>query len=109
MKKLIMIALLAILTVSIYSCTKDEKSIEKTKWTYQDSDETEIIEFLDKSNMQINNTSDGTEVTVDGTYSYNAPSVTIKILGEVFNGVVDGDKLSLTDPEDQSVRVYTKN
>ena len=108
MKKILMIALLAIFTVSFYSCKKD-KHIDKTSWTYQDQGEKAVLKFINKTDMSLASTSDGQTMSFAGTYTYDAPNVTINILGQVVKGVVDGSKMTMTDPDDGSITVFIKD
>lgn len=110
MKRIIQICALSIVTFSIYSCSKDSKTLEATSWTYNSTDETEVLKFTSKSNLTIVNTSDGTEITFDATYEYKHPNVTIHLLGTEVKGSVDGNKMTLEDMEDNGAsRTYTKN
>ena len=108
MKKILMIALLAVLTVSFYSCKKD-KHIDKTSWTYQDQGEKAVLKFINKTDMSLASTFDGQTISFAGTYTYDAPNVKINILDEVIKGTVDGSKMSLTDPDDGSITVFIKD
>jgi len=108
MKKTILIVFLAVFTLAFTACKKDKNATDTlaiTTWTYQSADEKEVLEFKDDKNFTLTNTSDGTTFSFDGTYSYNAPDITINILGETINGKVDGDKLTLTNDGDS--REYT--
>ena len=108
MKKILMIALLAVLTISLYSCKKD-KHIDKTSWTYQDQDIKAVLKFINKTDISLTSTSDGQTISFAGTYTYDAPNVTLNVLDDVIKGTVDGSKMSLTNPNDGSIIVFIKD
>ena len=106
MKKFVLIFLLAVLTISLYSCSKN-KSIDKTSWSYQEQDGKLVLKFITKTDMSLTKTSDDEELAFAGTYTYDAPNVTLNIMGDAIKGV-DGSKLTLTNPDDGSIIVFNK-
>lgn len=108
MKKLLLIALVSFLSISLYSCSKN-KTLDKTSWTYQNEEGKYVLKFITKTDMSLTAFEDGETFGLAGTYTYDAPNVTITIQDEPAQGVVDGNKLTLTDPDDGTIIVFTKN
>lgn len=104
MKKTILVALLAIFTIGFTACKKDKNaadSIANTTWVWNSGNETEVLSFTDGSNVTITDSTDGQLImSMETTYSYDAPDVTINMLGQSINGTVDGNTMTMSDGND---------
>ena len=113
MKKLfaIMVALAAI--VAFASCNKNDdnkNSLVGTTWVGKIDYATLTIEFKTKTDCALISTYEGESETINASYVYNAPNISITVTQEghteTISGTVDGNKMSLT--EDEETVVFTK-
>ena len=68
MKKIVMIVLLAVLTLSLYPCKKN-KSIVNTSWSHQDQYEKVVIKFITKTDATFTSDFANQEIKFAATYS----------------------------------------
>jgi len=109
------------LVVFTTGCKKDDvsDSLNGTTWketTTDPGDESSNILTFQQSTFTMTFTmtinSDTISASIDGTYIYNSPNVTLTISdsGEVntLTGTVSGNQMILTDVDDSNVLIFTK-
>jgi len=101
-------------TFSLVSCSKEESTPESslagTTWSLDASILQQSYYFVDATKVQQITTAMGQTVTIDGTYTYKQPAVTIVLSyqGETatLSATISGDKLIFSEGGQETV--YTK-
>jgi hypothetical protein len=98
MKKVFSVAITALLAMSLMftSCSKEdekEDTLDGTSWSFA-AEDLEIGLSFTKSRFTMTFDIEGESETIDGTYTYSKPKVTL-VAGEgvELEGTVDGNKL----------------
>lgn len=93
------VAVLAVASLSVSSCSKTNASLVGTKWLgIDDGEGSVLIDFNTETTCLFTTTDfyDGEVQTMTLGYTYEKPNVTI---GGVYNGTVDNDTMVLYNPD----------
>jgi len=103
--KFLLVILLSV-TVSFFSCSKDDdkaetQSLVGTTWTFTDSSSggSNTFGFVDETKANFTQvwTDTGVEYTdtKEATYTYDHPNVTIDVQGKQYGGTVSGETMNI--------------
>lgn len=113
MKKLLTI-LLAVCTVTLSSCKKDDStipdSLNGTSWTtaMPDNGGTMTLVFSENTVKGVAEYEGEIFSEISGTYIYKAPNVTITFDDTSSTGVVEGNKMTLNSPDGSKMTLTKK-